>query len=156
MAEWIQTDGIKSVIDRIQHLTDKADLASRTIVTKSAVIISDAAKKNFRPTPAGSVRTSKKSGHRYFSSAGAFQPRPPRPTNRTHNLQTSIKMQRVERLGVGVWQSLAGPNEEIKYAAPVEFGTNRSRPFPYMRPALEEMMPRITEIYKEEWRKELL
>jgi len=65
-------------------------------------------------------------------------------------------MQSVERLGVGVWQSTAGPQEGIKYAAAVEFGTPRSRQFPYMRPALEETMPRITEIYKEEWRKALI
>ena len=156
MAEWIQTDGIDKVVNRLQNLVDKADLASRTIVTKSAVIIADAAKRNFRPRPEGSERTSKQTGHRYYSSAGKFQARPPSPTNRTHNLQSSIKLQSVERLGVGVWQSFAGPNEGIKYAAPVEFGTNRSRPFPYMRPALEETMPRINEIYREEWRKALL
>jgi len=156
MAEWIQTDGIDSVINRIQSLVDKTDLASRTIVTKSAVIIADAAKRNFRPRPAGSARTNKNTGERYYTSAGAFRAQPPRPTNRTYNLQRSIRMQSVERIGVGVWQSTAGPQEGIKYAAPVEFGTARSRPFPYMRPALEETMPRITEIYKEEWRKALI
>jgi HK97 gp10 family phage protein len=127
----------------------KSDVAARNIVTKGALIIERKAKEEFRARPGGSQRTSK-SGRVYYQGAPKYPAVPPQPTQRTGNLRNSIKTQQVTSLGVGRWQSDTGPS--VKYAGFVEYGTSRSREFPYMTPGVKNSNEEINTIAQEEWR----
>jgi len=127
----------------------KADTAARNIVVKGALIIERKAKEQFRARPSGSQRTSK-SGRVYYQGAPKYPATPPRPTQRSGNLRNSIKTQQVISLGAGRWQSDTGPS--VKYAGFVEYGTSRSREFPYMTPGVKNSNEEINTIAQEEWR----
>jgi len=127
----------------------KADTAARNIVVKGALIIERKAKEQFRARPSGSQRTSK-SGRVYYQGAPKYPATPPRPTQRSGNLRNSIKTQQVISLGAGRWQSDTGPS--VQYAGFVEYGTSRSREFPYMTPGVKNSNEEINTIAQEEWR----
>jgi len=127
----------------------KADTAARNIVVKGALIIERKAKEEFRARPSGSQRTSK-SGRVYYQGAPKYPATPPRPTQRSGNLRNSIKTQQVISLGAGRWQSDTGPS--VQYAGFVEYGTSRSREFPYMTPGVKNSNEEINTIAQEEWR----
>ena len=127
----------------------KSDLAARNIVTKGALIIERKAKEEFRARPSGSQRTSK-TGRTYYQGAPKYPATPPNPTQRSGNLRNSIRMQSVTSLGSGRWQSDTGPS--VKYAGYVEYGTSRSREFPYMTPGVKNSNEEINRIAQEEWR----
>ena len=127
----------------------KSDLAARNIVTKGALIIERKAKEEFRARPSGSQRTSK-TGRTYYQGAPKYPATPPNPTQRSGNLRNSIRMQSVTSLGSGRWQSDTGPS--VKYAGYVEYGTSRSREFPYMTPGVKNSNEEINRSAQEEWR----
>jgi len=127
----------------------KSDAAARNIVTKGALIIERKAKEEFRARPSGSQRVSK-SGRVYYQGAPNYPAIPPKPTQRSGNLRNSIRTQSVKSLGVGRWQSDTGPS--VKYAGAVEYGTSRSRQFPYMTPGVKNSNEEINRIAQEEWR----
>jgi HK97 gp10 family phage protein len=127
----------------------KADAAARNIVTKGALIIERKAKEEFRARPSGSQRVSK-SGRVYYQGAPKYPATPPKPTQRSGNLRNSIRTQSVTSLGSGRWQSDTGPS--VKYAGYVEYGTSRSRQFPYMTPGVKNSNEEINRIAQEEWR----
>jgi len=127
----------------------KSDAAARNIVTKGALIIERKAKEEFRARPSGSQRVSK-SGRVYYQGAPKYPATPPKPTQRSGNLRNSIRMQAVTSLGVGRWQSDTGPS--VKYAGAVEYGTSRSREFPYIKPGIKSSASEIYKLAQEEWR----
>ena len=148
MAEII-ISGISEFDKALNFDIAKADTAARNIVVKGALIIERKAKEQFRARPSGSQRTSK-SGRVYYQGAPKYPATPPRPTQRSGNLRNSIKTQQVISLGAGRWQSDTGPS--VKYAGFVEYGTSRSREFPYMTPGVKNSNEEINTIAQEEWR----
>ena len=148
MAEII-ISGISEFDKALNFDIAKADTAARNIVVKGALIIERKAKEQFRARPSGSQRTSK-SGRVYYQGAPKYPATPPRPTQRSGNLRNSIKTQQVISLGAGRWQSDTGPS--VQYAGFVEYGTSRSREFPYMTPGVKNSNEEINTIAQEEWR----
>jgi len=141
--------GINEFDNGLKRSMAKADIAARNIVTKGALVIERKAKEGFNPRPSGSQRTSK-SGRTYYQGAPKYPATPPKPTQRSGNLRNSIKTQQVTSLGAGRWQSDTGPS--VKYAGFVEYGTSRSREFPYMTPGIKSSYEEINSIAQEEWR----
>ena len=141
--------GINEFDNGLKLSMAKADIAARNIVTKGALVIERKAKEGFNPRPSGSQRTSK-SGRTYYQGAPKYPATPPKPTQRSGNLRNSIKTQQVTSLGAGRWQSDTGPS--VKYAGFVEYGTSRSREFPYMTPGIKSSYEEINRIAQEEWR----
>ena len=141
--------GINEFDNGLKLSMAKADIAARNIVTKGALVIERKAKEGFNPRPSGSQRTSK-SGRTYYQGAPKYPATPPKPTQRSGNLRNSIKTQQVTSLGAGRWQSDTGPS--VKYAGFVEYGTSRSREFPYMTPGIKSSYEEINSIAQEEWR----
>ena len=148
MAEVI-ISGINEFDNGLKRSMVKADIAARNIVTKGALVIERKVKEGFNPRPSGSQRTSK-SGRTYYQGAPKYPATPPKPTQRSGNLRNSIKTQQVTSLGAGRWQSDTGPS--VKYAGFVEYGTSRSREFPYMTPGIKSSYEEINSIAQEEWR----
>jgi hypothetical protein len=80
----------------------------------------------------------------------------PVPTSRTNALRTSIELDNVRMLELGVWQSETGPRNLV-YARRVELGFHGSgrwpyyttRPFPYLQPGMQKALPRINQLFKE-------
>ena len=141
--------GINEFDNGLKLSMAKADIAARNIVTKGALVIERKAKEGFNPRPSGSQRTSK-SGRTYYQGAPKYPATPPKPTQRSGNLRNSIKTQQVTSLGAGRWQSDTGPS--VKYAGFVEYGTSRSREFPYMTPGIKSSYEEIYKLAQEEWR----
>jgi|APCry1669189204_1035204.scaffolds.fasta_scaffold126991_2 hypothetical protein len=131
--------------------TEASNRASRNIVAKGGEIISANAKKEFRPYIFGSQRVSA-SGKTYYKTAPPFQPIPPRPTNRSGNLQRSIRVALVSTTTSGVWMSETGPayGPATRYAKYVEVGGNRK--FPYMEPGFDKSLEELRLLAQEEWR----
>jgi hypothetical protein len=131
------------------ELNAKTDLAARNIVTKGGLIIERKAKEEFLPRPGGSQRTSK-SGRTYYQGAPQYPANPPKPTQRSGSLRNSITLKAVTPLGMGRWMSYTGSS--IQYAGYVEYGTSRSREFPYLQTGVENSSEQINTIAQEEWR----
>ena len=148
MAEII-ISGISDFDKALKADIAKSDVAARNIVVKGAFVIERKAKEVFNPRPSGSQRTSK-SGRTYYQGAPQYPATPPKPTQRSGNLRNSIRMQAVTSLGAGRWQSDTGPS--VKYAGYVEYGTSRSREFPYMKPGIKSSASEIYKLAQEEWR----
>ena len=148
MAEII-ISGINEFENEMKRNILRMDTAARNIVQKGGLVIERKAKEGFNPRPSGSQRTSK-SGRTYYQGAPKYPATPPKPTQRSGNLRNSIKTQQVTSLGAGRWQSDTGPS--IKYAGFVEYGTSRSREFPYMTPGIKSSYEEINSIAQEEWR----
>ena len=148
----VKVKGLDDFTRAIHAQAEKLDRASETIVKKGAAIVGSEAKKEFRPRPIGSMRTSK-TGRVYYSSKPPYQPRPTQPTSRSGNLRNSIHMIEAKRIGPGKWMSSTGPT--MMYGAMVENGSARSRAFPYMQPGLEKSSEKLQSLYTAEWRKAL-
>ena len=149
MASEIIISGINEFENEMKRNILRMDTAARNIVQKGGLVIERKAKEGFNPRPSGSQRTSK-SGRTYYQGAPKYPATPPKPTQRSGNLRNSIKTQQVTSLGAGRWQSDTGPS--IKYAGFVEYGTSRSREFPYMTPGIKSSYEEINSIAQEEWR----
>ena len=149
MASEIIISGENEFENEMKRNILRMDTAARNIVTKGALVIERKAKEGFNPRPSGSQRTSK-SGRTYYQGAPKYPATPPKPTQRSGNLRNSIKTQQVTSLGAGRWQSDTGPS--VKYAGFVEYGTSRSREFPYMTPGIKSSYEEINSIAQEEWR----
>jgi len=148
----MKVKGLDDFTRAIHAQAERIDKASETIVKKGAAIVGSEAKREFRPRPLGSARTSK-AGRVYYSSKPPFQPRPTQPTSRSGNLRNSIHMIEAKRIGPGKWLSSTGPT--MMYGAMVEQGSSRSRAFPYMQPGLEKSGEKLKSLYTAEWRKAL-
>jgi len=149
VASEIIISGISEFDKALRFDIVKSDAAARNIVTKGALVIERMAKEEFRARPSGSQRVSK-SGRVYYQGAPKYPAVPPKPTQRSGNLRNSIRTQSVKSLGTGRWQSDTGPS--VQYAGFVEYGTSRSREFPYMKPGVKNSYEEINRIAQEEWR----
>jgi hypothetical protein len=134
--------GMNEWQERLVKMEKLAMTGAEKFVREGGLIIASNAKREFRGRLLGSKKTSKK-GRVYYAGAPKYPAQPPRPTNRTGNLASSINLQQVRRFNGGA-ESLTGTH--VKYAAPVNYGTERSRPFPFMEPALEKSMPKLREL----------
>lgn len=141
------------VIARFKARTEAVERAAHSIVQKGAFVIQAEARQGFRGRPAGSQRTSKKTGRIWYDQRGANAPQPPIPTQRSGNLRNSIKPQTVRRIGPGAWMSSTGPT--MIYGRRVELGGGPARAFPYMEPAVKRATPELQRIYREEWARAL-
>lgn len=139
--------GIRENVLGLDHITEKALLAAKSIVTRGGVVISNEGKKNFRSYPGGQT-VSRRTGRTYYKGAPNFPASPPLPTNRSGNLRNSIRLLQVTPTDGG-WQSQTGPT--MKYAAWVNYGTSRAREFPFFTTGVENSETRIREIAEEEW-----
>jgi len=141
MAEFT-LQGMKEWQKRLERIEQLAQTGAEKFVREGGLVIASNAKREFRGRPLGSQRTSKK-GRVYYAGAPKYPAEPPRPTNRTGNLSASINLQMVRRTPGGA-ESLTGTY--VKYAAPVNYGTERSRKFPFMDNGLEKSMPQLKEL----------
>lgn len=122
----------------ITELEKRIDKAAEYVVTAGGKLIASAAKQEFRARPLGDMKTSARTGRRYYVGKAE----PPRPTNRTHNLSNSIRLRSVRPLGGGRWESKTGTG--LYYSGYVEYGTSKMQPFPYLKPAVDKVIPAIT------------
>lgn len=139
----IKVEGLQAAMGEFTALKGRANVAARRIVERGAVTVASNAKREFRARPLGSVRTSQKTGKKWYDSRPPFEPRLPSPTNRSGNLRDGIKMLSIAPVGVGRWMSTVGPT--AMYGARVE-----SLGYRYMKPGLDKSMVELARIYEQE------
>ena len=148
MSSYVKITGLDKFKKSLDDWVVKADVAAEKIVRRGAIILVDHTKKEFLPRPGGRT-VSQRTGRVYYKGAPSFPATPPNPTNRSGNLSHSLNMLSVTRLGAGRWMSVTGTN--LMYAPYVEFGTTRSRPFPFLEMGLKESMMELEELSKTTW-----
>ena len=151
MASAIILQGESEFMTSMKGLEEKMNVAARNIVSKGGLIIQETAKQEFRANPGDGPRTYTRKGVKYVSKGVYSAPRPPNPTNRTGNLQRGISMPRIASLGNGRWKSEVSTSSRTQYAAPVEYGTSTSRPFPYMEMGIKDSSDKIKALAEREW-----
>ena len=134
--------GVKIVVDDHMFIAKIANIeaasleAARLFVTRGGLMLEAVVKeKGFRPRPSGSQRTSK-SGRTYYVGPAT----PPKPTQRTGNLRNSFVYRNTTRTATG-YKSETGTY--IKYAPFVDYGTSRSRKFPFAEDGVARILPRL-------------
>jgi hypothetical protein len=139
--------GVTGVNEGLLRIVANVDRANERIVRKGGTVIARNAKKEFKPRPLGSMRTSK-SGKVYYASKPPYAPKPPTPTSRSGNLRDSITTE-TRRVGPGIWMSTTGPT--MIYGRRVELGGGKNRAFPYLAPGFKKSKEELEVIYKKEW-----
>jgi hypothetical protein len=123
--------------------------ASRSIVTRGAVILADSMKEQYRARPGGR-RVSQKTGRVYYQGAPNFPAQPPKPTIRTGNTRASIRPQLIAPISIDTWMSQTGPT--VDYERFPELGTTRIKvPFPAVRMGTENAEERIRVLVESEF-----
>ena len=143
--------GVTGVNEGLLRIVANVDRANERIVRKGGTVIARNAKKEFKPRPLGSMRTSK-SGKVYYISKPPYAPKPPTPTSRSGNLRDSITTE-TRRVGPGIWMSTTGPT--MIYGRRVELGGGKNRAFPYLAPGFKKSKEELEVIYQKEWAKAL-
>jgi len=139
--------GVTGVNEGLLRIVANVDRANERIVRKGGTVIARNAKKEFKPRPLGSMRTSK-SGKVYYTSKPPYAPKFPTPTSRSGNLRDSITTE-TRRVGPGIWMSTTGPT--MIYGRRVELGGGKNRAFPYLAPGFKKSKEELEVIYKKEW-----
>jgi hypothetical protein len=139
----IRVEGLDKALGDFGRLKVSASNAARRTVERGAVTVASNAKREFRARPKGSVRTSQKTGKKWYDSRPPFEPQKPSPTNRSGNLRDGIKMLSIAPVGTGRWMSVTGPT--AMYGARVE-----SLGYLYMKPGLDKSIEAIRMIYEQE------
>ena len=147
----IVAKGVKEVQEALLAKIAAVDMAGERIVRKGGTVIARNAKKEFKPRPLGSMRTSK-SGKVYYTSKPPYAPKPPTPTSRSGNLRDSI-ITETRRVGPGRWMSTTGPT--MIYGRRVELGGGKNRAFPDLAPGFKKSKEELEVIYQKEWAKAL-
>lgn len=136
------TKGLTETATAIKTIAVKLDAAAKVIVTQSAALIEAEAKKNF-------VGSHKK---------GAPHVGGDRPNVVTGNLRRSITHDPVTRDGIGAWRTAVGPT--AVYGRRVELGYTgggsgrghqATRPFPFLKPAVDGAEMQLTAIGLAGW-----
>lgn len=149
MASEIIISGQQGFLNGLRTNKEKGSIAARNIVTKGALIIASTVKEEFRSTPAGSRRVSR-TGHVYWAGAPYYPAQPPNPTTRSGHLKASVRPTGAAfMVAPGTWQSTTGPH--INYGGYVDYGTSRSRKFPYMELGVKDSEDRIAALAEAEW-----
>jgi hypothetical protein len=134
--------GLKELLAALDKVIVETDEASRGIVVASAALLEAAAKKNFSGSHA-----------RGRPHVGG-----PLPNVVTGNLRRSLTHDPVTRVGVGAYATRVGPTAaygrrvELGYPGGAGRGRQATRPFPYLRPAYEQVYPLLTALAAEKWR----
>lgn len=147
----IVVKGVTGVNEGLLRIVANVDRANERIVRKGGTVIARNAKKEFKPRPLGSMRTSK-SGKVYYTSKPPYAPKLPTPTSRSGNLRDSITTE-TRRVGPGIWMSTTGPT--MIYGRRVELGGGKNRAFPYLAPGFKKSKEELEVIYQKEWAKAL-
>jgi hypothetical protein len=144
--------GVKIEVDDHLFIAKIADIeaasleAARLFVTQGGLMLeADVKDRGFNPRPAGSQRVSK-SGRTYYVGPAT----PPKPTQRTGNLRNSFVYRNTQRTATG-YKSETGTY--IKYAPYVDYGTSRSRKFPFAEDGVARILPRLNTLAQELFRK---
>ncbi len=125
--------GIREFADAMVKVAASADVAGEQIVTKGARIVTTAAKEHASGRPGPEVRSGR--------------------------LRASIGLVEVTNLGAGRWQSETAP-QDVPYERRIELGFHgadslgrvyNQPAYPYMAPALEEVLPALGALYDAEW-----
>ena len=144
-----RVEGIDNVLKNFESLIARVDTAAQNFVEKGSVTIASNAKREFRGRPKGSVRVSKQSGQTWYDNHPPFEPRRPKPTNRSGELQKNIKRISSTRLGLGRWESMTGPTGTSEmYGWRVE-----ALGFHFMSTGMEHSRPELNRIYEQEMAK---
>lgn len=78
----------------------------------------------------------------------------PVPSRRSGNLQASIRTTDVVEMSPGVWMSRTGPTTvygrriELGYTGVGKWPSFTTRPFPFLRPGLEDAGPELDELFR--------
>jgi len=143
--------GVKIEVDDHLFIAKIADIeaasleAARLFVTQGGLMLEANVKaEGFNPRPAGSQRVSK-SGRTYYVGPAT----PPRPTQRTGNLRNSFVYRNTQRTATG-YKSETGTY--IKYAPYVDYGTSRSRKFPFAEDGVARILPRLNNLAQDLFR----
>ena len=143
--------GVKIEVDdhlfiaKIQNIKGASLEAARLFVTQGGLMLETNVKsEGFNPRPAGSQRTSK-SGRIYYVGPAT----PPKPTQRTGNLRNSFVYRNTQRTATG-YKSETGTY--IKYAPYVDYGTSRSRKFPFAEDGVARILPRLNNLAQDLFR----
>ena len=125
----IQWTGVNEFVARLTEMGDRATVAARAAVAEAAGEIEKQAKLNASGRPGPNVVTG--------------------------TLRRSIGMTSITPWGVGGWQTTVRPT--AIYARRIELGFRGTdsrgrhydqRAYPYFRPAMEQVGPRIADIYR--------
>lgn len=136
----------KLFIKDLSKLKFASNEAARAWVTRGGLMLeADVKEKGFRPRPPGSQRTSK-SGRIYYAGPAT----PPKPTQRTSNLRNSFVYRNTTRTAFG-YKSETGTY--VKYAPYVDYGTSRSRKFPFAEDGVARILPALTILADDLFRK---
>jgi len=134
--------GVKIEVDDHMFIAKIANIeaasleAARLFVTRGGLILEANVKsEGFNPRPANSEKRSA-SGRIYYTGPAT----PPKPTQRTGNLRNSFVYRNTTRTATG-YKSETGTY--IKYAPYVDYGTSRSRKFPFAEDGVARILPRL-------------
>lgn len=137
------TQGLTESLKALQGMQARADAAARVIVIQSAALLEAEAKRNFVGSHA--------KGEPHVGGD--------KPNVVTGMLRRSITHDRVERYGVGSWRTRVGPTAiygrrvELGYPGGAGRGRQRTRPFPFMQPAVASTRMRMASIAATNWAK---
>ena len=136
----------KLFIKDLSKLKFASNEAARTWVTRGGLMLEANVKsEGFNPRPADSQKTSA-SGRVYYTGPA----KPPKPTQRTGNLRNSFVYRNTTRTAFG-YKSETGTY--IKYAPYVDYGTSRSRKFPFAEDGVARILPALTILADDLFRK---
>ena len=152
MADDIIFSGVADFDKGLSYLKDKMREAARQIVTKGSIIFADSMKRQYRPRPGGSQRTSSRTGRTYWAGAPNHPAVPPRPTVRSGLSQRSMGTRKLGMIGIDTWMSETGP--AVNYERYPELGTRFiTVPFPAVRMGAEQAQGAILPLAEAEWAK---
>ena len=141
----IKTDD-SMFIAKIDKIKVASMEAARKFVTDGGLMLEANVKsEGFNPRPADSQKTSA-SGRVYYTGPA----KPPKPTQRTGNLRNSFVYRNTQRTATG-YKSETGTF--VKYAPYVDYGTSRSRKFPFAEDGVARILPRLNNLAQELFRK---
>jgi len=125
--------GMPELFKSLEKVATEADAASRTIVTKSAALVTRAAQDNFEGAH--------KKGQPHVGGD--------KPNIVSGDLRRSIRADPVTRLGLSEYATKVGPR--VVYGRAVELGYMTRRAFPYFDPAVTKVTPELNELATEIW-----
>lgn len=117
----------------MDHVTKQADIASKTIISKSAALVVSKTMSNFEGAHA------KNEPHVGGS----------KPNIVTGYLRRSTKMTPIVRLGLGSYETSVGPN--AIYGRRVELGYKGSQGYPFFGPAVTDAQAEFNNIAQDTW-----
>ena len=138
----VHIDGISNFAKGMEMLKDRTDAAGFAFVTAGAEIINRRAKAIFIGGSEAEATDS------WRSDAW------PIPTRRTGFLQNSIRASTPVHIGPGSWSIVTGPRTvygrrvELGYTGTGKWPYFTTRPFPYLRPALEDSKGDLADLWE--------